>query len=464
MHVAVKFPQFAKHQDMKCVSALANELQILRHARHPHLVLLHGACIDVGTCRLALVFEWVRGVSLRTCIQETDDISAEHRHKILVDVCCALRYLHALSPCVIHGDVKPENILVEAREERPHAKLLDFGLSTLLTKNSAYPGGTLVWMAPEVVLKSSHKPGPGIDVFSFGYTAYFVVTAMRPHISMSAAEVRAMHYQGYIEPLSWPCGVALCNECRALCEETQRFEAKARPNMVSVHGKLLEWVPPLNGRMQWAAAKGTALNSNSQSRGVGWDNGLEQLQEAVRSWPGLKPLPSILVGRPRLASLFAEQVFAILFNVFDAEYKIIEATEAWTDMFGRQSSLMAIPWLADMDFASMKVWLQDGTHRAMHTEESCFCIAKKVRDSFPDGRRYKGNLVFTFPAMESSTSGSSNMDEYIIILSLQRLRVSIDAQRTDGLQVGGGADGPQESPMPARSERCIEHRLRRFIE
>ena len=43
------------------VDTLANELRILRHVRHPNVVLFYGACLDVESCGLVLVMKWVLG-------------------------------------------------------------------------------------------------------------------------------------------------------------------------------------------------------------------------------------------------------------------------------------------------------------------------------------------------------------------------------------------------------------------
>eukprot|EP00972_Heterocapsa_arctica_P013760 2029939-Heterocapsa_arctica.AAC.1 len=73
--------------------------------------------------------------------------------QIVSKICRALIYLHSRAPCIVHGDLKPSNILVEKHSETGFSpKLLDLGLSRKITRNSETRGGTPVYMAPELIL------------------------------------------------------------------------------------------------------------------------------------------------------------------------------------------------------------------------------------------------------------------------------------------------------------------------
>ena len=138
--VAVKVSRGAEVQDhARHLIALTNELRILRHIRHPNIVLFHGACLLAGGGGLAVILERVTG-------QRCDDFCAmpasiappSHRLQVLMDICRAVCYLHGQDPVIIHGDLKPSNIMVQlgSASVRPRAILLDFGLSRLLTPSA----------------------------------------------------------------------------------------------------------------------------------------------------------------------------------------------------------------------------------------------------------------------------------------------------------------------------------------
>jgi len=178
-HVAVKKPKASqlRRED----SAIVNELRVLRHVRHRNIVFFFGAIILPDTGTLALVFEHVRGNTLRNHICSLH-ANQDYPGRLLIaeDLCCALRYLHGQNPCIIHGDLKPSNVMIEAWADGPHAKLLDFGLSCLKTKNAEPLGGTWRWMAPEVLLGVNKSPASCTDVYSFGWVLIFVLTGTGP--------------------------------------------------------------------------------------------------------------------------------------------------------------------------------------------------------------------------------------------------------------------------------------------
>ncbi|CAK0877033.1 unnamed protein product [Prorocentrum cordatum] len=165
IHVAVKVPKVRTKRitDNSHLVEVCDELRVLRRIRHPNIVLFYGAALDQKNHDLALVLELVDGVSVRSLVRggrrdEGDGVgparpSAMERSQVLVDVACALQYLHSRTPAIAHGDLKDRNVFVEVPRARAsvRAKLLDFGLSRVLTRHAKPMGGTLCWAAPELL-------------------------------------------------------------------------------------------------------------------------------------------------------------------------------------------------------------------------------------------------------------------------------------------------------------------------
>lgn len=115
--------------------AFQNEVSIVGRIASPHIVRLLGFCAQ-GPRRL-LVYEFMGNRNL----QETlfDEVYAvplnwAMRLKIILNVAEALSYLHfKCDPPIIHGDVKPSNVLLDANFQ---AKLADFGLARVKTEES----------------------------------------------------------------------------------------------------------------------------------------------------------------------------------------------------------------------------------------------------------------------------------------------------------------------------------------
>ncbi|KAG8949019.1 hypothetical protein FRC04_009093 [Tulasnella sp. 424] len=107
------------------------------------------------------------------------------------DVAQGLAYLHCLDPPVVHGDLKPDNVLVT---KTGSAVIIDFGLSLIMEHGteSAVPApsttastslqdaGNPRWMAPELFMQGSGIRSPSTDVYSFGSVALYIYTGKLP--------------------------------------------------------------------------------------------------------------------------------------------------------------------------------------------------------------------------------------------------------------------------------------------
>ncbi|CAK0789575.1 unnamed protein product [Prorocentrum cordatum] len=174
--------------------------------------------MDAALSKLSLVLEFVDGVPLGAFVSgmhphaegpeaRGPPASASARCLIVSDILNVLRYLHSRQPVIVHGDLKDSNVFVEERRGRTpggqiwyHAKLLDFGLSRLVTRRAVPLGGTLRWMAPELLTGVAVPPAAAADLYSFGLLAYFIVTGRRPFEGASRDRVPVLKIGLYATP------------------------------------------------------------------------------------------------------------------------------------------------------------------------------------------------------------------------------------------------------------------------
>lgn len=138
-----------------------------------------------------LVMEHVDGCNLRQCIEHCSDCleGGEPQFSHLMDtalkICQGLIYLH--DHHIVHGHIKPENILVSREVVGPskthkQVKISDFGKAGLMKgffRSSVYvKGGTLKYMAPEQI--SRKRATVRSDIFSLGITLYELFTSRYP--------------------------------------------------------------------------------------------------------------------------------------------------------------------------------------------------------------------------------------------------------------------------------------------
>lgn len=257
--VAVKKPRAKVSQ--KCLLAdFCNELRVLRHVRHPNVVLLHGAVVDSDRLRVRLVFEMVDGESLHSFISGLDKVkepadgevkplqghSLLARHQLVAGICHALWYLHSRQPRIVHGDLKDSNIMVEASAGGVRPKLLDFGLSRILSRNTRPSGGTLRWLAPEVFQQKGKNPSSKADVFSLGHLMSFIVTGIRPMKNLSAKGMRDALRSGVVPPVPWPGSSVYETACRPIAEQCLLPQPEQRPSMETVNGAVSQWPQELS--------------------------------------------------------------------------------------------------------------------------------------------------------------------------------------------------------------------------
>jgi serine/threonine-protein kinase len=123
-----------------------------------------------------LLMEYVEGANLKLLIGRADPALAENVAQIVIDMALGLDQVHDSG--FIHLDFKPENVLVT-----PNAKvrLIDFDLAQPKPEEpKKMPGhsGTPAYMAPEHLQHLALDARA--DVFSFGVTAYEVLTFAKP--------------------------------------------------------------------------------------------------------------------------------------------------------------------------------------------------------------------------------------------------------------------------------------------
>jgi len=123
-----------------------------------------------------LVMDWVEGRNLAQVLTARGGpgLPLDEVLGYLEQVAEALDHLHGHDPPVVHGDVKPANVVVT---DRGRVVLVDFGVSR--SGASTLTGyGTPGYSAPEVA--SGAPPSPAVDVFGLAATAFALLTGAPP--------------------------------------------------------------------------------------------------------------------------------------------------------------------------------------------------------------------------------------------------------------------------------------------
>ncbi|ESQ38626.1 hypothetical protein EUTSA_v10028444mg [Eutrema salsugineum] len=157
------------------------EVATIGSTHHLNLVRLVGFCSQ-GRHRL-LVYEFMKNGSLDKFIFAAESgrlLSWEYRFSIALGAAKAILYLHEeCSNCIVHCDIKPENILLD---ENFNAKVSDFGLAKLIPNDDRYWNmscvrGTRGYLAPEWLANLPITSNS--DVYSYGMVLLEIVSGRR---------------------------------------------------------------------------------------------------------------------------------------------------------------------------------------------------------------------------------------------------------------------------------------------
>eukprot|EP00927_Polykrikos_kofoidii_P001970 TRINITY_DN10760_c0_g1_i1.p1 TRINITY_DN10760_c0_g1~~TRINITY_DN10760_c0_g1_i1.p1 ORF type:complete len:662 (+),score=57.62 TRINITY_DN10760_c0_g1_i1:86-2071(+) len=226
-------------------TSLYNELRIMRGLRCPNIALFYGACLNLEEGTSVLVLELVEGGTLDNFTHAVEVCDADRAH-VLRDVAQALLYLHSRQPCIVHGDLKDKNIIAQRccgdpmvkaeGTRRFRAKLIDFGLSRLVTRSARPLGGTLEWVAPEILRTPGLAPNSAADVFSFGRLAFFVISRIFPFEGLDRSQVLSiLKSAATLPPLPWkPQGGLVVRVFESLVERCSSVVPSARPKIIEV--------------------------------------------------------------------------------------------------------------------------------------------------------------------------------------------------------------------------------------
>ncbi|XP_068102775.1 serine/threonine-protein kinase Nek7-like [Hyperolius riggenbachi] len=159
------------------------EIQVSISLNHTHIVKLMAAART--DTHILLANEYIHGDNLERILHSPNSIvqiSEEDKLYVGLEMSLAIQYIHSKN--IIHKDIKPANILVEARTKK--TRLTDWGMANLrvaictqMYQMIGPSGGTVAYMAPECVMDS--QPATKMsDMWSVGATIAELFTKQKP--------------------------------------------------------------------------------------------------------------------------------------------------------------------------------------------------------------------------------------------------------------------------------------------
>ncbi|KAJ4778235.1 U-box domain-containing protein kinase family protein [Rhynchospora pubera] len=243
MTVAIKL---LNPQGMRAKDEFYQEMDALSKLTHLNVSTIIGACPEA----LAVVYEFLENGSLEdrlSCKDKTPPLTWRARARIAAEICSALIFLHSTNNKqnpVIHGDLKPSNILLDSNFV---SRLGDYGIWHALEANATNilsrcsgPMGSFVYMDPEFFASGELRPCS--DVYSFGIVLLRLLTG-RPAMGI-LNEVQKAVERGSLDDIldksagEWPAEVA--KRIAVLGMKCCEVKREMRPELATEAWQVLE--------------------------------------------------------------------------------------------------------------------------------------------------------------------------------------------------------------------------------
>jgi len=182
---AIKLLKSKLSRDPAFVEAFVNEARFAAQLNHPHIVTIY----DVGQQANLhyIVMEYIPGQSLQQLIRTQGGLPPRMVCQLFDQIADALNYAHRRG--VVHCDVKPNNILLDAEGR---ARLTDFGIARAVNKarqerEGRQQIGSPRYMSPEHVLNKSldHRS----DIYSLGIVLFEMLTGKVPFGGSNSSQI-----------------------------------------------------------------------------------------------------------------------------------------------------------------------------------------------------------------------------------------------------------------------------------
>jgi len=150
---------------------LIESARIVAQLFHPNVASILGT-MDIDGQFITLR-QWIPGVNLQEALAGKKDVELQEAIELASGVCLGLQALHQNN--VLHGDLKPANIILRDQTNVP--VITDFGTSLWLgsPQDASWKGGTPGYIAPEILDGTGFTKSA--DLYSLGVVLYQLLTA-----------------------------------------------------------------------------------------------------------------------------------------------------------------------------------------------------------------------------------------------------------------------------------------------
>lgn len=224
--VALKVPTFASNETVR-IRRFMTEAKSAARLHHPNIVAVYESGRSTEG-RWFIATEFIEGGTLKRVFSD-EKPSVATIVSWIRDLARAVDYAH--SEGILHRDIKPDNILIDAHQGRP--KLADFGLAKQLDLESSFQTedggvlGTPAYMSPEQARGELTRLGPSSDQYSLAAVLYQGLTGRPPYEGTPFLIIAAVGGDAEPEPVS-QCAPEIPLDLASVCMKAMSKSAGDR--------------------------------------------------------------------------------------------------------------------------------------------------------------------------------------------------------------------------------------------
>lgn len=344
--VAIKVlpPELAFRSEIK--TRFLREAETAAQLNHPNIVDIYAVDEVEGT--VFFVMAYITGDNLAKRLHDHGALSVDETRRTMRDVADALAYAHERG--VVHRDIKPDNILIDADSGRP--MVTDFGIARAVSEGDSrltatgIAIGTPTYMSPEQAAGERAIDGRS-DLYSLGILGYQMLTGAPPFLANSTPAILVKHISERPVPVEQRRSDVPQDLARVVMVLLEKDPANRFPSAQAVvaaldTGKVPEFAPSERTSGALASAPFTGADFNLPQRasaGVSMATGADVRGPTPEEWRRWEAKEVVAFRRKLAPYLFVNGVI------------VIASVVGGSDFFG-----ITVLWSIYLAFKYAKLW------------------------------------------------------------------------------------------------------------